>query len=322
MTFQTQVNQQPAPGLPGDFASANPRATVLAGQGGLVTGPNGLNSGQFAWLDPTTRQIVSNTGAGAPNGFVHNEHNGMIVNYLGETTTLTPAGMGVGNVFAAGDFWCKNNGTITAVPGNKVYANNATGQAVYFAATGATPPNGGTSTASTIAAGTSTSVTGYITEASTTGGQPYGLLTVSVVGSGGLVVGGILAGTGVQTGTQITGQVSGTPGGVGVYTVSIPQTVNSLASQGTITQTYGLLTVGGTVTGTFSVGDAISAASAGTVITALSTGVGQAGTYIVNNTQTVASTAINAIASTETAWYVDSFAAPGEVFKMTTRSQG
>jgi hypothetical protein len=55
------------------------------------------------------------------------------------------------------------------------------------------------------------------------------------------------------------------------------------------------LTVGGTVTGTFAVGQTIygTGVTAGTTITALGTGSGGAGTYTVSTSQTVASTAIN-----------------------------
>jgi hypothetical protein len=55
------------------------------------------------------------------------------------------------------------------------------------------------------------------------------------------------------------------------------------------------LTVGGTVTGTFAVGQTIygSGVTAGTYITALGTGTGGAGTYTISASQTVSSTAIN-----------------------------
>ena len=55
------------------------------------------------------------------------------------------------------------------------------------------------------------------------------------------------------------------------------------------------LTVGGTTAGTFAVGQSIAGTgvTSGTLITALGTGTGGAGTYTVNNSQTVASTAIN-----------------------------
>ena len=59
------------------------------------------------------------------------------------------------------------------------------------------------------------------------------------------------------------------------------------------------LTVGGVVTGTFAVGQILSGTgvTAGTVITALGSGAGGAGTYTVSISQTVASTSISAAAA-------------------------
>jgi len=56
-----------------------------------------------------------------------------------------------------------------------------------------------------------------------------------------------------------------------------------------------ILTVGGTVTGTFAVGQVISGTgvTSGTRITALGSGTGGAGTYSINTSQTVSSTAIH-----------------------------
>jgi hypothetical protein len=68
---------------------------------------------------------------------------------------------------------------------------------------------------------------------------------------------------------------------------------NGTSTASTISGTT--LTVGGTVAGTFAVGQIISGSgvTAGTYITALGTGTGGAGTYTVSATQTVVSTAIN-----------------------------
>lgn len=63
--------------------------------------------------------------------------------------------------------------------------------------------------------------------ASVTGSISGTTLTVSAVGSGTLYAGSTLSGTGVTTGTKIVAQVSGTTGGVGVYTVSKSRTVAS-----------------------------------------------------------------------------------------------
>ena len=43
--FQKQVNLTPAPAVAGDYASANPHVSVLAGPGGLVAGVGGVTVG-------------------------------------------------------------------------------------------------------------------------------------------------------------------------------------------------------------------------------------------------------------------------------------
>lgn len=313
-TFQTHTNQLQAPGIAGDFASANPRATALSSQyyntAGFQAGPNGLTIGLFCWLDPSTYSIASNSGSGVPNAFVHLETQALITTYLTAYGLTVPAGFPAGFLFDAGDFWVVNNGTNEAIPGMKAYANNSTGVAT-FAATGA-PTTAGSGDASSIAAGTA-SVTGSITN---------NILTVSA-GSG-LKIGGILSGTGVATGTRLINQLTGTTGGAGTYTVSPrEQTVAST----TISETFGTLTVGGTVTGTFVVGQTISGSggggvTAGTIITALGTGTGGAGTYIVDKTQTVTSSTIISVSNTETGWTCRSFGLAGEVVKISSRSNG
>jgi len=66
-------------------------------------------------------------------------------------------------------------------------------------------------------------------------GTPPGagtVLTVSAVSSGPILVGMTITGTGVTAGTRIVAQVSGTTGGVGVYTVSTSQEVASITING------------------------------------------------------------------------------------------
>lgn len=58
-------------------------------------------------------------------------------------------------------------------------------------------------------------------------GPASAILDVTAVGGGTLEVGMTLAGTGVTAGTTILGQLTGTPGGVGTYTVSVSQTTAS-----------------------------------------------------------------------------------------------
>lgn len=133
------------------------------------------------------------------------------------------------------------------------------------------------------------SVTGSVAPgtASFTGAIAGDVLTVSAPVTGTIVIGAIISGTGVTSGTQIVQQLSGTAGGVGVYAVSTAQTVTST----TITATYGTLTVSNVASGTISIGQTLGGGttSAGTIVTALGTGTGQTGTYIVNKTQTVSS---------------------------------
>lgn len=63
--------------------------------------------------------------------------------------------------------------------------------------------------------------------ASVTGAISLQTLTVSIVSSGALYIGSRLVGSGIAANTVITSQVSGTPGGVGVYTVNNSQTFAS-----------------------------------------------------------------------------------------------
>lgn len=138
------------------------------------------------------------------------------------------------------------------------------------------------------------SVTGAIAAAtaSVTASIAGKVMYVTGVTSGVLVTGAAISGTGVSAGTQIANQLTGTPGGIGQYAVTIDQVV---ASE-TISATYGTLTVSAVGSGTLSVGQTISGAgiTVGTRITALGTGTGLAGTYFVDKTQTVASEAIAA----------------------------
>jgi hypothetical protein len=209
---------------------------------------------------------------------------------------------------SGGSFWVKNDGLTEALVGQKAYANFADGK-VSFAVTAA--PLGATSSAGSIAANT----------AAVTGSIAGDILTVTAVGSGVLVPGGILSGTGVAAGTQILSQLTGAAGGIGTYVVSIPeQAVASTA----IAETYGTFTAGGTLVGVFGIGDVLSGSgvTAGTTITALGTGTGGAGTYIVQTTQTASSTAITAGTDVETKYVAMSAGLPGELVKISSNLLG
>ncbi|MBF7010596.1 hypothetical protein QUC32_13005 [Novosphingobium resinovorum] len=64
-------------------------------------------------------------------------------------------------------------------------------------------------------------------------GQAGTTLTVTALAAGSIVTGQVITGTGVLASTFVASQVSGTPGGAGVYTVNFSQSVAS----GTITAT-------------------------------------------------------------------------------------
>jgi hypothetical protein len=312
--FQTSATYNPAPAVEGDFASTNPRATVLAGPGGLVAGDAGVIVARFAWatdefVDADGAPAVLNSfGSGPVTGFIHREQQGLIEQYLQEASMIVPAGFPV-TAFSGGDFWIKNYGATQALPGQKAYANFADGKA-SFAASGS--PAGATSSAASIAAATS----------SFTGSISGNDLDVTAVASGSIYPGTTISGTNVAAGTKIVAQTAGVPGGIGTYAVDIPeQNVNST----TISGTYGVLTVGGTVVGAFGVGDTLSGTNvvAGTAINQQLTGTtGGAGTYAVNNNTVVSSTAITSAINVETKWVARNSALPGELVKISSWLQG
>lgn len=132
--FQRTVNLQQAAAVAGDFASANPRASVVAHEGTLVAGSAGVTVGRFAWA--TSAGLVSNAGSGKPTGFVSRQQGvALITAYLAETSNLIVQGYEV-TLMKAGDFWATNT-VATAVVGNKVFASNTDGT-IQGGAAGAT----------------------------------------------------------------------------------------------------------------------------------------------------------------------------------------
>jgi len=306
---QQQVYNQPAQAVAGDFADANPRATFLAGPGGLVAGANGVTVGAFAWVvaptDPDgTGQIANSTGVGNVAGFVYNDLQGLNTVFLSDAGMVIPQGLPV-SLATQGDFWVVNNGATECFSGQKCYANFSNGLA-SFAATGS--PTQAASVTASVAASTF-SVTGSIAG---------DILTVTAVGSGTVVPGGTISGTGITTGTQIASQLSGPVGGVGTYALSISQQQN-IASE-TISGTYGTMTVTAVGSGTLAVGQTVSGGTiaANTSITALGTGTGGTGTYILNTNTASSSGTVTSNGNVETKWYAASAARPGGLVKITS----
>ncbi|CAB4133990.1 hypothetical protein UFOVP267_7 [uncultured Caudovirales phage] len=130
-----------------------------------------------------------------------------------------------------------------------------------------------------------------------TGSTSGTTLTVSAITNGALAVGQVLFGIGVTQETVITALGSGS-GGVGTYTINLSQTIaseqmNSATAGAIVTGSIATttLTVTAVTSGTLALGMTIQGAgvTANTIITAYGTGSGGAGTYTVNNSQTIAS---------------------------------
>lgn len=199
MSFQKTINQVLPPASEGDFASSNPRATMVVGDSALVTGSAGVTIGNFAWA--TAAGVVSNAWAAACRiGFVHREFQALITAFLAEASLVIPAGLPV-TLFTNGDFWDRFAGG--AAIGQKVYAYYADGTA-YAAAT-ATPP-----TNALITANTATNTT----------------LTVTANTGLPIVVGQPVSGSGIPAGAYISALGTGT-GGAGTYTLSAATTATA-----------------------------------------------------------------------------------------------
>lgn len=205
MPFQSTINVNPAPAIEGDFASANPRHTLLAGDSQFVAGPGGLTIGRFAWANSVTNYANNYNNGGALVGFVHRNQPAVITTWLGEASLVVTQGLEV-TLFDGGDYWAKFAAGATI--GQKVYANTATG-AVTAAATGAP---------------TTATVT-----ANFTSGSP----TMTVTAGTGLALGQPVSGTGIPAGTYISALGTGT-GGTGTYTLS----ANATATNTGVTVTY------------------------------------------------------------------------------------
>lgn len=135
-----------------------------------------------------------------------------------------------------------------------------------------------------------------------------GVMTVSAVASGFLQPGMVLHGAGVE-GVVITGFGTGT-GNTGTYQTNLPVNAADVSSEAmtgdalppvaaSVTASIaanGLMTVSAVGTGELQVGQVLSGTGvpAGTVITALGSGVGNTGTYQTNATVVVTSTTITA----------------------------
>jgi hypothetical protein len=318
--FQSQVYVSPAPAVEGDACSTNPRHSFLAGPGGLVADTGGLYIGRFAWVtygmgdsDLAPSIATQTTGGGTVAGLVHREQQGMIIPYLQEAGMFIPGGQPV-TLWESGDMWVKNNNaTAACTVGLKAYAQFGTGK-VLFAAT---------STAGTVQ-NTAFSIVTVTTPSATLATITNGVMTIPTgsTTAGFFYPGTILTSGGtIVSGTYVVAQLSGTAGGVGTYSLSVPQTQTSA----TISGSYGLLTTTGTQTGSFVPGQVVTAASdalsSGTTVMAMYptgalTGTGALGTYVVNISQAHSTGTIVGASTYETNWIARSYGAAGELVKI------
>lgn len=294
MSFQQSVNLQPAPAVAGDFASGNPRASVLAGAGAFIAAALGAIVGRFAWADTTG--LVSNSGGNGTLGFIHRDQQALISTYLAQNSNTVPSGFPV-TLMNGGDFWASF--AAGATRGQKVFASYEDGTAV--AGTAGTAPTGGVVTG-VIGGTAATSIIGVVGTASVgancTGSISGTVLTVASAVGGVFRVGQTLSGPGgssdpVTTGTTIVSLGTGT-GGTGTYNVSVSQTSTSA----TITATDTNIDITAVTAGTVVAGRVLTEAglALGTTIVAQISGTaGGAGVYsITGAAQHTASAAFTA----------------------------
>jgi hypothetical protein len=112
-------------------------------------------------------------------------------------------------------------------------------------------------------------------------------LQVTSVSSGSIEPGAQISGPGIAAGAQIVNQWDGIPGGPGLYVLFAP---GGTTSSETMTESYGVLTVGSVTSGTVAVGQQVSGAGVAslTAIDGNLSGSGAGSTWVVNNAQTVA----------------------------------
>ncbi len=113
------------------------------------------------------------------------------------------------------------------------------------------------------------------------------LLQVTSVSSGSIELGAQISGPGIAAGAQIINQWDGTPGGPGLYVLFAP---GGTTSSETMTESYGVLTVGSATSGTVADGEQVTGAgvASATAIDGNLSGSGAGSTWLVNNAQTVA----------------------------------
>lgn len=129
MSFQSKINLSPAQGWHGDFASTNPRVSLLGNNGSFQVGPAGIRAGSFVWVSEQDGTI-SNTGNDSPDGFVGRELTGVTMPGFHENNMVILAGAMV-TVFEKGEFKIELATDMDDVKhGDAVYVSPQTGEVV------------------------------------------------------------------------------------------------------------------------------------------------------------------------------------------------
>lgn len=254
MPFQTEINDQQAPGVAGDFASLNTNLfSVLAGPGALTAPAGGLTVGNFFWVGPDGTCSQSFV-AGYQVAFLGRNMQGLITQFLGEATMQVPQGFMVTG-FNGGDFFASFPGGAAA--GDYVFAD----------------PNDGTPIASTTnsapAAASATASAGFSGTASLTLNSTT--LNVTAVTHGILSPGDAVTdsttGANIPAGTKIVSQLTGAAGGVGTYKMSAQAAAT--AAGDTVVSTSSNMLVTAVASGSLNNEDAFTGTNvtAGTAVT-------------------------------------------------------
>lgn len=212
MGFQRVINQQPAPAVAGDFASNNPRTSVVPPvEAGFVSAVGeAVTVGFFAWggSDGKVYSAIANVPAGGSAlGFVARQPNipsVLITTFLGESRMTLNDGLPA-TLQNGGEYWASIQG---GAIGDAVFALNTTG-APSLVDDATTAPTGFVLA--------SVAPVDAVSNGATTIAVNTGIMTVAVVASGVLEVGQRVTGVGVPDQTYITKQLTGAAGAAGTY---------------------------------------------------------------------------------------------------------
>jgi hypothetical protein len=211
--FPTFVNRHLAPGVTGGFASMNPRAVVLAGPGAMrADDTDEVIVGYFAWGVPATGIAHGAEQSNSFLGFVANEGQTVITDFLGVARLAVQAGFPV-TLYSHGDFWAFVNATSGAAVsiGDSIFADATTGEPVTDDASGANPDTGFVAATAAPANPSSTAASLAATGVLTVGATLTGTIEI---GDGNSVH---VTGANVPDNVFITAQLTGSAGSTGTY---------------------------------------------------------------------------------------------------------